>query len=73
MREQIISSVGKLFNVSIFNISSLVHLNWKKKNVLMRFRFKIPYNFSYSWEIKLRSLSTKSAQNVQNVVYLLLS
>ena len=39
----------------------------------MRFSSKIPYNFSYSWEIKLRSLSTKSAQNFQNVVYLLLS
>ena len=39
----------------------------------MRFSSKIPYNFSYSWEIKLRLLSTKSAQNVQNVVYLLLS
>ena len=39
----------------------------------MGFGSKIPSMFHFLGEIKLRLLSTKSAQNFQNVVYLLLS
>ena len=74
MWEQIISSVGNLFICShLMNPSSIIHHYFIKKKVRIRFSSKISLKISYSRDINLGLLSTKSDQNFQNVVYLLLS